>query len=98
MRRKPPEFTLAFTQRLLATSPDFTYVLDLDTGHAVWRNRPLHEALGYEDDELEAPNAAVPQQLLHSDDRRDPAVLLSSLRRLGPGEVTSIDFRMWDRQ
>lgn len=54
--------------QMLDSSGCVIYVLNLETREVEYKNRSIHIDLGYRQDELERPDAVIPQQLLHPDD------------------------------
>jgi PAS domain S-box-containing protein len=86
-----------FTQRLLETCPDCIYVFDLVARRSIYRNRKLHETLGYEDAELDFAQAVIPQQLMHPEDTQDIELLMARLRALGAGQVDKLEFRLREK-
>lgn len=90
----PVRRTVAFVEKLLGTCPDCVYVLDLGTRTAVYRNRALHEMLGYQDHDVECPSAVIPRQLVHPEDRPDVEHLIEDLKRLSPNTMRIVSLRM----
>lgn len=66
---------------MLASAADVIYVVDLETRRVEYMNRSLHVDLGYSAQEVERPDAVIPQQFLHPGDVVDVSNLLDSLRQ-----------------
>ena len=83
-----------FLQRLLATCSDCIYVCDIRTRRAMFRTRPLYAELGYELEEVDAPNAVIPYQFLAPQDRIDVDDLFKKIEELEVGKWIDVNFRM----
>lgn len=85
---------ISLYQSLVRTSPDIVYILDTQSKKVTFRNRSLWIDLGYDLQEVEAPDAIIPQQYLHPLDRIEPSDLFRSLNSLKGSEVYQTILRL----
>jgi diguanylate cyclase (GGDEF)-like protein/PAS domain S-box-containing protein len=83
----------AFQQAVIAASPDFTFISDLQTGAFVYGSRD-RDLLGRTIDETESLGADAQRTLVHPDDLEALATINVEAARLADGEVLDIRYRL----
>jgi PAS domain S-box-containing protein len=82
-----------FIQKIVATTPDIIYLMDLKTGEIIYTNRWLPVELGYSAEEIDEMDNPV-LDIMHADDLPLMRIHLKSLRKIADDEVREIEYRL----
>jgi diguanylate cyclase (GGDEF)-like protein/PAS domain S-box-containing protein len=83
----------AFQQAVIAASPDFTFISNLQTGAFVYGSRG-RDLLGRTIDETESLGAAARRTIVHPDDQETLETISVAAAGLADGEVLEVRYRL----